>query len=123
MGRLWSVLVDDPVITVTRHLPAILDELLAGVGASNWREREGSLRGLADAIDGRSWGDVAGRFERIWACALRGMDDIKDSTRGVCVSVCVCVHVGVCVCVFARAHVHTPRAQVRASLQRAPSRA
>ena len=34
MGRLWAVLVDDPVVTVTRHLPAIMDELLGGVGAS-----------------------------------------------------------------------------------------
>ena len=47
----------------------------------SWREREGSLRGLADAIDGRSWGDVASRFERIWVCAMRGMDDIKVRTR------------------------------------------
>ena len=82
MERVWRALVRDPRRAVTRHLPAILDELVAASQGASFREREAACLALQDALGGgRSFGDVAPQLMPLWRACLRAVDDVKDSVR------------------------------------------
>jgi hypothetical protein len=67
---------------VSRHLPAILDELGAASQGASFREREAACLALQDALGGgRSFGDVAPQLMPLWRACLRAVDDVKDSVR------------------------------------------
>jgi len=64
---------------VDAHWEGIVAELLAGMQSKQWRVREASCMALADALRGRSFGQLRAHLKPIYYQVFRVMDGIKES--------------------------------------------
>ena len=72
----------EPRRAVTRHIHAILEELVAASQGASFREREAACLAMADALGGgRGLAEVGPHLEALWRACLRAVDDVKDSVR------------------------------------------
>ncbi|KAK9692274.1 hypothetical protein RND81_09G253100 [Saponaria officinalis] len=81
MAHIWKSLVADPKKTVDELLDPIIDDLLTQCGSRLWRSRQSSCLALADIIQGRRFEQIGNHLNKIWMCAFRAMDDIKETVR------------------------------------------
>ncbi|KAL9248317.1 hypothetical protein vseg_021654 [Gypsophila vaccaria] len=81
MAHIWKSLVADPKKTVDELLDPIIDDLVTQCGSRLWRSRQSSCLALADIIQGRRFEQIGNHLKKIWICAFRAMDDIKETVR------------------------------------------
>lgn len=81
MQSIWNVLVPDRRKTIIEHLDAVIEELLKGSYAREWRVREASTRALANLVETLEWRYLEPSAVDLWQMAFRMLDDIKESVR------------------------------------------
>ncbi|GFR47108.1 hypothetical protein Agub_g8793, partial [Astrephomene gubernaculifera] len=86
MVAIWRALVDDPRVTLDKHFPAIMSDLLREMGGRLWRNRQAACGAAEGLLQGRRWPELAPYFAQLWTMMFRAMDDIKDSVRRAAVS-------------------------------------
>ncbi|CEP60564.1 Ecm29p LALA0_S01e13806g [Lachancea lanzarotensis] len=81
MNGIWQTLIKSTVETVETFHDPILEEVLAGMGAKDWRVREASSYALLDLLSYSSDASYCENLEAIWTMAFRVMDDVKETVR------------------------------------------
>ncbi|SCV00930.1 LANO_0F09274g1_1 [Lachancea nothofagi CBS 11611] len=81
MNKIWQTVVKSTADTVAEYHDSILDNVLKGMGAKDWRVREASGYALIDLLENSNEKAYQESLEMIWTMAFRTMDDIKESVR------------------------------------------
>lgn len=88
MKSIWRSLVKDNQKTVDTYFNQIMDDLLTGLGNSQWRIREASCAAITDLVVGRQLAQIEPYLEKLWQMSFRALDDIKDSVRQAATQTC-----------------------------------
>ncbi|PHH82087.1 hypothetical protein CDD82_7027 [Ophiocordyceps australis] len=79
MESLWKDTVKDPNHVLDEHFEVILGDLLESVLGQEWRVRQASCAAIADLLHGRKFEKYQHYYTRIWASALKVLDDVKGT--------------------------------------------
>ncbi|SCU84868.1 LAFA_0D12508g1_1 [Lachancea sp. 'fantastica'] len=85
MNGIWQTLIRSTAETVSTFYDLIMDEVLKGMGAKDWRVREASSYALVDLLNFGSDSSYCENLEAIWTMAFRVMDDVKESVRSAAI--------------------------------------
>ncbi|PHH60580.1 hypothetical protein CDD81_1436 [Ophiocordyceps australis] len=94
MESLWKDTVKDPKSVLDEYFEVILLDLLSSILGREWRVRQASCAAIADLLQGRRFDQYRHYYTRIWASALKVLDDVKGSVREAALRLCMALSRG-----------------------------
>jgi proteasome component ECM29 len=88
MDDIWKAMVKDPNAVLEKYFHEIMWDLIKSILGREWRVREASCAAIADLLQGRPFDRYLIYYTRIWAGALKVLDDVKASVRAAALNLC-----------------------------------